>query len=92
MLHAILNRGNGVFLVAAAVAAAAFGGIDRGFLKDLLEIPSQTGSRAEILRAVAALKAAGEPHSVREWGSFSSLDAYADFFTKYLGSPERAVP
>lgn len=27
---------------------------------------------------------AGEPHSIREWGSFSSLDAYADFFTEYL--------
>ena len=27
---------------------------------------------------------AGEPHSIREWGSFSSLDAYADFFTGYL--------
>ena len=31
----------------------------------------------------------GEPHSVREWGSFKSLDEYADFFTAYLG--ERAV-
>ena len=27
----------------------------------------------------------GEPHSVREWGSLKSLDAYADFFTGYLG-------
>ena len=26
----------------------------------------------------------GEPHSVREWGSLKSLDAYADFFTEYL--------
>ena len=27
----------------------------------------------------------GEPHSDREWGSMSSLDAYADFFAQYLG-------
>jgi len=26
----------------------------------------------------------GEPHSDREWGSLSSLDAYADFFAKYF--------
>lgn len=26
----------------------------------------------------------GEPHSVREWGSFSSLDEYAAFFVRYL--------
>ena len=41
-----------LFLVAFAAASALAGGIDRAFLKDLLEIPSQTGSRAEILRAV----------------------------------------
>ena len=28
----------------------------------------------------------GEPHSIREWGSFKSLDEYADFFTDYLAS------
>lgn len=33
---------------------------------------------------VIATADAGEPHSIREWGSFSSLDAYADFFTEYL--------
>ena len=27
----------------------------------------------------------GEPHCDREWGSLSSLDEYADFFTGYLG-------
>lgn len=26
----------------------------------------------------------GEPHSEREWGSLSSLDAYADFFSDYF--------
>ena len=26
----------------------------------------------------------GEPHSVREWGSLASLDAYADFFARYF--------
>ena len=26
----------------------------------------------------------GEPHSDREWGSLSSLDAYADFFSSYF--------
>ena len=26
----------------------------------------------------------GEPHSVREWGSFSSLDEYAAFFVRYF--------
>jgi len=32
----------------------------------------------------------GEPHSDREWGSLSSLDAYADFFFNYiLGRAER---
>ena len=27
---------------------------------------------------------AGEPHSDREWGSFSSLDDYCTFFTTYF--------
>ncbi len=31
----------------------------------------------------------GEPHSDREWGSLASLDAYADFFARYLGARYR---
>ena len=62
------------------VSAAEAGGIDRAFLRDLLEIPSQTGSRAEILRAADFVRdwlAARGAHCAVETNEVGLVGLYA---------------
>ena len=77
----------------AALLKAMNGEIPGGVREGKMSAATDASYYAQLdVPIVIATADAGEPHSVREWGSFSSLDAYADFFTKYLGSPERAAP
>jgi len=67
----------------AAMNAAIPGGIREGKMSAATDASYYARLGVPIVIATAD---GGEPHSAREWGSLSSLDAYADFFTSYLSS------
>jgi len=66
----------------AAMNAGIPGGIREGRMSAATDASFYTGHGFPVVIFAAD---GGEPHSVREWGSLKSLDAYADFFTSYLG-------
>ena len=66
----------------AAMQAKLKGGIREGKMSAATDASFYAACGVPIVIFTAE---GGEPHSVREWGSLSSLDEYADFFTDYLG-------
>ena len=69
----------------AALLKAMNAGIPGGVREGRMSAATDASYYAQLdVPIVIATADAGEPHSIREWGSFSSLDAYADFFTRYL--------
>ena len=80
----VLNRPNDPEIMAllAAMKAKLPGGITEG----RMSAATDASYYAKCGRPIVIFAATGgEPHCEREWGSLSSLDDYAVFFTDYLG-------